>query len=258
MSLSPLRSRTLYHGRSLSFPSASNSVVSQFDDNLSRLTSSEAACSSLSSMNSRVNGLTNLYNSIDDLLLQPHNQQIVSEPILDDYIRLLDSCSGVKDLVSLTKQNLRELLSSLRRKDVNGINCYLISRRKSKKMIQSYLKNLRSCTSNVVEKETSLESMLKGAESAALSVLESLVSYTRGQAKKSGWSKLIHSKKPSHALLNEFDKVDSFLQLNQENEELLNHLKEMDSTILVLEQELEFLFRQLIKTRVSLLNILNH
>ncbi|KAL0356524.1 UNVERIFIED_CONTAM: hypothetical protein Scaly_1338100 [Sesamum calycinum] len=287
MAVSPLRSKTLHHGRSLSLPSESHSAMSQFEENLSRVRSSQEACSSLSSMNGRVNGLNTLYDSIDELLLLPHNQQTISqecqekwfEHILDNYVRLLDSCSAVKDLISVNKQDVRELLSAVRRKDVNGIQGYLTSRRKSKKMIHKYLKNLRSfrCEDSILSLEKEDEKvaivyMLKDAESVTLSLLESLLSYTmgsKGQARKSGWSlisKLIQPKKVSNqgeeTCLNEFEKVDSFLQLTQENdtqvEELVNHLKEMDSSIQTLEEQLDCLFRQLIKTRVFLLNILNH
>ncbi|KAG6405572.1 hypothetical protein SASPL_133163 [Salvia splendens] len=225
----------LHHGRSLSFPSSSHPAVSQFNDNLSRLRSSEATCSSLSSFNGKINGLRNLDESIDDLLLLSHIQQIVSEECVDDYIKLLDACSSVTDVVSFAKEDFRDLLSSIRRKDVQGINAYLASRNKSKKMIQD-------------------------AESVAISTLESLLSYVLGtkvhESKRSLLSKLMHSKKVS-ADKNEFNKVESFLQLNQESE-LVNHIKEMDSDIQVVKEDLESIFRQLIKTRVSLLNILNN
>ncbi|KAG6410944.1 hypothetical protein SASPL_129017 [Salvia splendens] len=234
----------LQHGRSLSFPSSSHPVVSQFDDNLSRLRSSEATCSSLSSFNAKINGLRNLYESIDDLLLLSHIQQIVSEECVDDYIKLLDACSSVKDLISLAKQDLRDLLSAVRRKDVQGINAYLASRKKSKKMIQKSLKNLKRSASATSENA----SILKDAESVAISILESLLSYVLGhESKRSLLSKLIHSKKVSD-VENEFNKVESFLQLNQESE-LVNHIKEMDSDIQVVEEDLKSIFRQLIKTR---------
>ncbi|XP_057771025.1 uncharacterized protein LOC130990807 [Salvia miltiorrhiza] len=129
--------------------------------------SSEAACSSLSS----INGLRNLYESIDDLLLLPHIQQIVSEECVDGYINLLDSCSSVKDLISLSKQNLREILSALRRKDVRGINGYLASRKRLKKMIQKCLKNMRRSSASASSENAS---MLTDAESVAISLLESL------------------------------------------------------------------------------------
>ncbi|KAL1554492.1 hypothetical protein AAHA92_15061 [Salvia divinorum] len=245
-----------HHGRSLSFPSSSHPAVSQFDGSLSRLRSSEATCSSLSSCNGRINGLRNLYESIDDMLLLSHIQQTVSEECVDDFIRLLDACSSVRDLFSLAKQDVRDLLSAVRRKDAHGINAYLASRKKSKKMIRRSLKNLRRCASATSENA----SMLKVAESVSISMLESLLSYVLGtkvhENKRSLLSKLMHSKTLSSDE-NEFNKLDSFLQLNQENE-LVNHLNEMDSDIQVVEEDLESIFRQLIKTRVSLLNILNH
>ncbi|XP_047978388.1 uncharacterized protein LOC125220272 [Salvia hispanica] len=246
----------LHHSRSLSFPSSSHPAVSQFEDNLSRLRSSEATCSSLSSFNGKINGLRNLYESIDDLLLLSHIQQIVSEECVDDYIKLLDACSSVKDVISLAKEDLRDLLSAIRRKDVQGINAYLSSRKKLKKMIQKCLKNLRHSSSATCDNG----SILKDAESVAISMLEALLSYVLGtnvhESKRSLLSRLMHSKKVSTDE-NEFNKVESFLQLNQENE-LVNHIKEMDSDIQVVEEDLESIFRQLIKTRVSLLNILNN
>ncbi|KAG8368021.1 hypothetical protein BUALT_Bualt15G0001900 [Buddleja alternifolia] len=249
--------------------------------NLAIVKASEATfSSSLSSTGDRINGLKNLYDNIDDLLVLPHVQHIISQEklvdrLLDGYISLLDGCTSAKDLVSQTKQDLQELLSSLRRKDMNGTQCYLTSRRKSKKMIQKSLKDLRSFTSkqNVLSLEkdgetVALVCMLKEAESVTVTMIESLLSYVMGtkvQSRRSGWSlvsKLMHSKKLSNqsedADLNEFKKVDSFLQLSQENEELMNHLKEMDSSIQILEEDLECLFRHLIKIRVFLLNSLNH
>ncbi|KAL0383871.1 UNVERIFIED_CONTAM: hypothetical protein Sradi_2781400 [Sesamum radiatum] len=114
MALSPLRSKALHHGRSLSLPSGSYPALSQFDENLSRIRSSDAASSSMSSVRGRIDGLKNLYDSIHDLLQLPHNQQIVSQECqekwvdqtLYDYIRLLDSCSTAKDLISITKQDV--------------------------------------------------------------------------------------------------------------------------------------------------------
>ncbi|KAI3447897.1 hypothetical protein Pfo_004562 [Paulownia fortunei] len=283
----PLRSKALNHSRSLSLPSKLNPATSQFEENLSTVRGSEASCSSLSSMNNRLNGLNDLYSNIDDLLLLPHIQQIISkecqekwvDQALDGYIRLLDTCTTAKDLLSQTKQDVQKLLSALRRKDVDGIRCYLNSRRKSKKIIQKSMKDLRSFRNkhNVASLEKDdqtmvLVYMLKDTESVTITMLESLLSYLTGtkmQARQSGWSlvsKLMHSKKVMSyqgegTHLNEFEKMDAFLQLSLEDiqiEELMTQLKGMDSSIQNLEEELECLFRQLIKTRVFLLNILNH
>ncbi|KAL0356525.1 UNVERIFIED_CONTAM: hypothetical protein Scaly_1338200 [Sesamum calycinum] len=85
-----LRSKSLHHGRSLSLPSGSHPALSQFDENLSRIISQEC-------------------------------QEKWVEKILDDYSTILDACSRVKDLISLMKQHVQELLSAIRRKDMHGI-----------------------------------------------------------------------------------------------------------------------------------------
>ncbi|KAH6767283.1 hypothetical protein C2S52_018266 [Perilla frutescens var. hirtella] len=232
-------------------------------------------------MKNSVEGLKNLYSGIDDLLLLPHIQQIISQEsqdqkwadqVLDGYIRLLDACSTAKDLISNTKHGIQELLSALRRKDADGIRCYLNSRRRSKKNIQ---KSLRSFTSKPIlstlekDSETSdLVCKLNEAESITLGRLESLLSYLIGarnvEAKQSRWSlvaKLMHSKKGGDACWNEFEKMDGLLQMSLEgvqDDEVVNLSKEVDSSIQNLEEEIECLFRQLIRTRVFLLNILNH
>ncbi|KAH6833037.1 hypothetical protein C2S53_005731 [Perilla frutescens var. hirtella] len=283
MALSPLRLKFNHHGRSHSLPSTTHPAFSQFDENFK---SSEPASPSLLSLADTLNGLTILYCSIDDSLKLHHIQHIIAQEchekwvdqVLDGYIQLLDACTAAKDLFSQTKHDIQELLSALRRKDVNGTHCYLTSRRKTKKMIQRSLKELRSCRNirnNVVvrveeDHETvALVHMFKQAESATISLIESLLSYVVGnkvQARQSGWSfvsKLMQSKKASHqdeeTDSNEFKKIDSFLQTSQEEDmQVMNHLKEMDSSIQTLEEELECLFKQLIRTRVFLLNILNH
>ncbi|KAL7082901.1 hypothetical protein ACP275_14G130000 [Erythranthe tilingii] len=278
MAFSPLQSKTLHHNRSLSLPCKSDPSISQFNEKLSTVVrDSEASFSSFSSLNNRLNNLKNLYTETDDLLMSPHIQQECEEKwvdqILDGYISLLDVCATVKDLVSNTKQDLQELLSSLRRsKDsANGVRCYLSSRRKSKKIIQKCLKDLRSNFTSIINnassETTGVASTLKETELAAVTVFESLLSYLNGakiQAKRSGWSivsKMMQSKKvvseDEGANVNEFEKIDGCVE-SERVEEITTHLKGMDSSIQSLEEELESLFRQLIRSRVSLLNILNH
>lgn len=237
-------------------------------------------------MRNSVRGLKTLYKGIDDLLLLPHIQQIISrdnqerfvDQVLDGYIRLLDACSAAKDLITNTKQRVQELLSALRRKDADGILCYLNCRRKSKKSIHKSLRSFRSepilATLENACEASELVCKLNEAESVTIARLESLLSCligTRMQARQSGWSlvaKLMHSKKvitssqgEEVTCSNEFEKMDALLQMSLEGvqvEGLMNLLKEVESSIQCVEEELECLFRQLIRTRVSLLNILNH
>ncbi|EYU38015.1 hypothetical protein MIMGU_mgv1a021624mg, partial [Erythranthe guttata] len=225
-----LRSKALHHGRSLSFPSRSNPSVSQFNENLAKIEAS-------TTMEAKLNGLRNLYSDIDDLLMLPHIQQIIAQEcqtkwidqVLDGYISLLDACTTAKDLFSQIKQQVQELLSALRRNDVNGINNYHISKKKSKKMILKSLKDLRSLrckksnSSSEKDDETmALVCMLKEAESVTIAVFEGLLSYVMGnnvQAKSSAWSLM--------------SKIS-----NQSEETDLNEMKEMDSIIQILEEEI--------------------
>ncbi|KAL6561026.1 hypothetical protein OROGR_003816 [Orobanche gracilis] len=300
MALSPLISKAYnnHHNRSLSLPcpKSSNPAFSHLERTLSDIRASEASCSSLSSTNDTLNGLKNLYFEIGELLQLPHVQHINlqefdqekwADQLLDGHINLLDACTTAKDLVSQMKQNIRDLLSALRRKDTDNIRCYLNSRRKLKRTIQKSLKVLRrsfkskhdSMIINVASlcKDNhgtmDLVCMLKDAETVTVSMLESLLSHLIGandsnkarQARhKSGWSlvvsKMLVSKKiASH---NECEKIDGFFQMSlevvQANENIMSHLKKTESSIQNIEEELDGLFRQLIKIRVILLNLLNH
>lgn len=279
MAFSPLRSKALHHNRSLSFPSAEKPSTSHLDNSLSTVKASEASFSSLSSIKNGVEGLKNLYTNVDDLLRLPHIHHIISQEtreksidqVLEGYIQILDACTAARDLASNTKHNVHELLSSLRRKDGGGVSNYLASRKMEKKNILKSLKELRSSRSKHAQVASDCEGSdlvhkLKEAESVTISMLESMLSYflgTKMQARKSGWSlvmtKMTVSKKGEHT--NEFKRIDAFLQTSLEGvqvEELTTLLKEIDSSVQNLEEELEFLFRQLIRTRVFLLNILNN
>lgn len=230
-------------------------------------------------MESSVRGLEAFYKGVDDLLLSSHVQKTISQDqkwidrVLDGCISLLDLISTAKDLVSSTKQSVQELLSSLRRKDADGVRRYLSSRRNSKKKIHKSLKDLRSLRSKSIvaatekggEAASDLVCKLRDAEAITIATLESLLCYLvgSGSTRQGGWSlvaKLVHPRKDGGG--NELEQMDLFLQMSLEGgvrgEEVTKAMKEVDSSIRNLEEELECLFRKLIGTRVLLLNILNH
>ncbi|KAL6514163.1 hypothetical protein OROHE_019150 [Orobanche hederae] len=283
MALSHLRSKALHHGRSLSLPCKLHPAISQLKENLSKIRLSSSSSSLMSSMDNELKSLKCLYRNIDDLLMLPHIQHTISrssrekwvDQVLDGYIRLMDACTTAKDLFSHTKHDVRQLLSALRRKDAQGIQTYHSSRKFSKKITRKALRDLmKSSTSTTPKNNNNLSLalrdqetipevvyLIKEAESVTIAMLESLLSCVdignnnnnKEQARwRGGWSvlvskKLIISKKVSH-------------NSHHQSEEtcLRRHLEEMDSSIEVVEEELECLFRQLIKTRVFILNILNH
>ncbi|CAN1770770.1 hypothetical protein LINPERHAP1_LOCUS11708 [Linum perenne] len=243
---------TTFHARSNSFPSRTHPTVSEIDEQLCRLRQS--------SISHKLNGLQDVYDCVDKLIQLPSTQQaMINEQnelneLLDGSLRLLDMCNTGKDALSQLKESVTELQSAIRRRqgDLEAeTKRYLNSRKIVKKAIQKALK------ANNVE----AISMLREAESIVFEVLESLLSFiSQSNSKSSSWSlvsKLIASQKSIVAASgNEFAEVDACLKTNKSSEELQAHLKNLQPCIQDLEEGVECLFRCLIKTRSSILNIL--
>ncbi|KAH7852522.1 hypothetical protein Vadar_025906 [Vaccinium darrowii] len=283
MASSPLRSKS-YHARSVSLPSRSHPLIPHLDEHLCRLrSSSEATSSSLPSISNKLQGLQKLYDCVDDLLLLPHTQQRLGqecnekpvEVALEGYLWLLDTCAATKDIFSQTKEDVKEQLSILRRRrDAGDFAGFLASRKKAKKAVLKLLKDLKSFQNKdkllALDKDhetVATFSMLKEVEAITVSALESLLCYALGtnvQSRRSGWSlvsKLIHHKRETlqarGTVLSEFEKVDAAVHTPISIEMVQNQLGELELGIQVVEEVLESLFRRLVRTRVSLLNILN-
>ncbi|KAH7850731.1 hypothetical protein Vadar_002153 [Vaccinium darrowii] len=269
MASSPLRSKSNYHARSVSLPSRFHPLIPHVDENL------------------KLSGLESMYDRLDDLLLLPHTQKATAqqrqekwvEDVLQKHIRLLDVCATVRDVSSQTKQNLQGLLSILRRRrDANDFSGFLNSRKNAKKVIQKSLKDLKSIKSKhaiiALEESQEILDSLNEVEAATVRMLESMLSYiagTKAESSLSGFSlvsKFIHRKRVAskdEANTNSFENFDAALHsLNSKSdntvhvENVQNQLGEMESSIQAIEEGLESLFRRLIKTRVILLNMLNH
>ncbi|CAN1770809.1 hypothetical protein LINPERHAP1_LOCUS11711 [Linum perenne] len=228
---------TSFHARSNSLPSdRQHPLVSELDDQVCRLRQSEATTSS-SSIYHKLNSLQDLYDCVDQLLQLPLTQQTIVQKsfseLLDGSLRLLDLCSTAKDALSQIKESVFELQSAIRRRQ-GGLEGetrrYLNSRKIVKKAIHKVLKGMESRT--------------KSNSSATDS----------SKSKSTSWS--IVSKTTVAASGNEFAEVDACLKTNKSSEELQAHLKNLQPCIQDLEEGVESLFRCLIKTRSSILNIL--
>ena len=210
MAASPFNLKAPCHARSISLPSAPHPLIPEFNEHLTRLGASEAASASISH---RLNGLKDLHDCVDNLLLLPLTQQTLIQhsdekwvdELLDGSLRLLDFFSTAKDALLQTREHAHELQSSIRRKrgGENGISSevvgYLTTRKKVKKVIHKALKDLKGvekkCSFSPLNKdpETETVSMLREAETVTLKVLESLLSSIAGEtaySKPIGWSLL--------------------------------------------------------------------
>ena len=298
MAVSALKPKANYHARSISLPSRPHPLVPQFDEQLCRLQASEAASSSssvshkltgLRDLHDCVENLLLLPFTQQTLAQYRHEQWV--DDLLDGSLRLLDLCGMAKDTLLQTREGAHELQSSMRRRRgcENGISSeiekYLTSRKKVKKAIHKALRSLKGMKNvrrfSALNKDTetlSMVTMLREVETMTLTVLEALLYSIAGaaaQSKRNGRSlvsKLMQHKRvacdEAEANLNEFEKVDAalFTILVNKNKSVSvvhvdnvhNKVSKLESSIQDLEEGLEFLSRRLIKTRVSLLNILSH
>ncbi|KAK8673684.1 hypothetical protein V6N13_112002 [Hibiscus sabdariffa] len=292
MASSPLNVQPSFHARSNSLPSRQHPITSQIDENLHRLRVSQSASTS-SPIGHQLNCLQDLYDSVDMLLQLPLAQQALAqeqqrkwvEQLLDGSLMLLDVCGTAKDALSQTKECTQELQSILRRRRgieglANEVRKYLTSMKAGRKAICKALKNLKHMENKVCSSSFSKDgetgaviSTLKQVEAVTISVLESLLSFISGpeaESKLSRWSlvsKLVHQKRVTceeeHQKSNEIVNADATLRsmIKSGNTKHIGNVQiDLQNSLLCiqdLDENLESLFRRLIKARVSVLNILN-
>ncbi|KAL2232205.1 uncharacterized protein LOC105155421 [Sesamum indicum] len=278
-----------FHSRSNSFPSPSHPVMDVVEEHLCRLKSSEAASTSATSICTNLASLRDLHEGINSLIQMASVQQALSNEqdenwineLLEGSLRLVDLCGFSRDVVCLTKECVQDLESSIRRhkgettKTID-MNVYVASRKKIDKMVNKCIKNLKGFNENstaLLDKDYDLKAigtMLKETEALAFSILKCVLILMAGKKERSkqrSWSLLskftqtsrVHSEVQEEAVAENLCSFDIFKSLkSMDNIALQNKLKASEMTIEKLEEELEALFRSLVKTRVSLLNVLSH
>ncbi|CDP11115.1 unnamed protein product [Coffea canephora] len=265
------------HTRSISLPSSSHPLLVNAEEHLQRLKSSEAASSPSHSLAcQRLDALKNLYECLDDVLQLPLSQQALSndQEVLDGSLILLDICGAVRDIYSQVNESVQELESSLRRKR-NGhladeVSSYMISKKQLNKMISKCYKELKkaekNCNLTLVNKDSEkvpLVDLIKEVRETTLTVLESTLSFLSPSKAGSLVSKLLRKNASSkgHSNIAAMEQIEMELHLlnkNKSNVDVVKGLEALESSIQELAEMREIVFRLLLKTRVSLLNILNH
>ncbi|GLT27933.1 hypothetical protein SLA2020_028980 [Shorea laevis] len=114
--------------------------------------------------------------------------QCQDDEVLSGSLRLLDACGMAKDALLQAKASTQELQSTLRRRRgdevefVQDVKEYLAPRKKTKKSINKFLRDLKSkCGLTHLENDTeAIVRMLREVERITLSVVESLLSFISG------------------------------------------------------------------------------
>ncbi|CAI9262513.1 unnamed protein product [Lactuca saligna] len=284
-----------YHARSKSLPSSSDqqSILNKFyrfQDSQETITS----CSSSSSfIGNKLKSLNDMYESIQPFLILPSTKQSLAQgcykeqvnKFLDELVGLLDLCSTTKDALSISMDYAKEIQSVIRRKRGNNhgltssIECYLSHRRKVKKVVCKTLSSLQKQWASSVKESQRTDSNINILEEMrlnTLAVFEALLTFVLGsktQSRPKGWSlvsKMIGSKRvhcDETLEESELKKVDdelhaviSYKKRKSDSlfvENIKVGLAEMEFSLLDISDQLECLCRYLIKTRVSILNILS-
>ncbi|KAM7257031.1 hypothetical protein ACFE04_012772 [Oxalis oulophora] len=264
-----------FHTRSISLQSTPHPAIANVDEQLCRLKASSSVFQQLS-------GLKELNECVESFLQlqgtrQALSKESVKESVLDGSLRMLDLCGTTRDVFSQTKESLQGLQSSLRRNRgsesslKNEISQYMESKKKLSKVVNNCLKNLKISQKKNPE-TTGVIRTIEEIEEISISVFESLLCFISVPKSRLNWSmvsKLMKSKRASITKddTNEIVKMESKLIelrsnpkgiVNQEVQlQVLKGLKAIHSNIDEISQELECVFRQLVKNRASLLNILN-
>ncbi|CAA0828442.1 Arabidopsis protein of unknown function (DUF241 [Striga hermonthica] len=265
-----------FHVRSNSFPSQSHPTAKAVEDHLERLKASQAA--STSSICKNLASLRDLHEGINDMIQTPSVQQELAHlqnenwtnELLEGSLRLVDLCGFSRDVLCLTKESIQALQSSIRRQ-ADDLNAYAASRKKVNKMVNKYIKNLMTTNQNS-SPLSPIGKILKEAESIDLSILKSLLVVLSGQKDtptKKSWSTLLSKFTQSTSRVHsEVDQESGDMDLsslrihksakNMDSKTMLMQLRASEMLIQEIEECLEALFRSLVRTRVSLLNVISH
>ncbi|KAJ4965525.1 hypothetical protein NE237_017374 [Protea cynaroides] len=254
-------------------------------------TSSSSICYNLGDLKDLYDGVNDLLQLplTQQTLAHERGEEWVDE-VLDGSLRSLDVCGTARDVLLQMKECVTELQSSLRRVRgefviANEVEAFKVSRKKMTKVISKCLGDLmkvgkQRAFSSLSEKNheiVAMVSMLREVEAITLSMLESLLLFVSGpkaMRRPNGWSlvsKLISKKRVAgdeeEMERCEFEKVDVALGallgykahkgLELRHVEAQKRLETLELNIRDLEDGLECIFRRLIKTRVTFLNILN-
>nr|XP_043639163.1 uncharacterized protein LOC122610234 [Erigeron canadensis] len=252
-----------HHTRSTSLPTRSHPIVLQAQEEIQKFKQWEASVSSVPTAATICSALTRLqvlYECVDSVLSLPLTQKALTQSqytelvneLLDKSISLMDICGSTRDLVSQVKENARNVQSALRRRkgEVSLTTSFIKNLKKDAKKAIASLKQIDEKIGDMkpLDLDQHLLSAIKVVRDVGVvrsSVYRSLLLFLSGSVEKpkpTRWSlvqKLIQKAT-----------MERNGNLEISNDDMVCLFQEM-------ENGLDCMFRSLIKTRASLLNVLS-
>ncbi|AES95244.1 hypothetical protein MtrunA17_Chr5g0406371 [Medicago truncatula] len=277
-----------YHVRSNSFPSQSHPNTSRIDQELTKMKTWEATSTSTShSITNGLSFLEDLYISLEDLLNMSSTQKAIAhhhrgekfvEELLDGSVKVLDICGITRDTMLQIKENVQSLHSSLRRRKRDSsietsVAEYKLFTKKMKKNVTKLITSLKRMESkfgassllNQDQDLVAVITVLREVIAMNMSIFQSILSFLVGSSSKSKatkWLNLMHKRvicEENMENFNELQCVEASLKtlISEGSNVAHERFEALENAIEMIENGLENVFRRLVKTRVSLLNIMS-
>ncbi|XP_028777262.1 uncharacterized protein LOC114733949 [Neltuma alba] len=282
-----------YHARSISLPSRSHPTTIKVDEELNKLKTWEVTSTPTSdSVRTGLSLLGHVYTSLDELLHMSSIQQAISqhqadhcvEELLDGSLRVLDICGITRDVLLQIKENVEALHSAVRRRKGDSsveksVAEYKFFTKKMKKNVKTLITDLKQMESrfgatpllNLDDQMASVIRVIREAILMNVSIFQSLLAFLV-MPKEAKWFVVarwmhkgtVEACEDTSEIANELKSVDSVLNSfaseggRFEKMKIVHtRLEALEMAIEGLENDLQIVFRRLIKTRASLLNIIS-
>ncbi|KAJ4806240.1 DUF241 domain protein (DUF241) [Rhynchospora pubera] len=254
------KARAAYHVRSVSLPCRSHPLISNLEEQIRAIQSmATSSDGTLSWIEARLSQIELLHTALNDFLNLSETKTVLQQGttttdlLLDNLLKVVDSYGSFLSVIATLKQQLFEVQSALRRCDSNGLASSLKSQRKTEKELSRLAASLRASTKSFPlefasdTKDVEIVGILKEAIYATSAA--SVIVFNRVVAVSTAASTTVSS--ASNKILGFARKI------SKEDKEIVasEKLDELEECVKIVERMSEKVFRSLVNSRVSLLNI---